>query len=158
MEETVMNTFLRLVHHKDVRRSISQTDVYGDILGSLYLGSRTVRFIRHDGEEDYGIATETLPDHRWEIWNPAGEHFGFTDQPECQFRGEFLDTPWCCPQCRMRLKPNGIQEVLLDLRIEVYRCVNPACDHCTAQTPIITHNPEVMGARQIPTAVAIQCG
>ncbi|SMC02181.1 hypothetical protein SAMN00768000_0399 [Sulfobacillus thermosulfidooxidans DSM 9293] len=152
-----MNTFLRLVHDQDGCRSIVQTDVYDDILDSLYLGSRTVRFIRPDGEEDYGIVTETLPEHRWEIWNP-GKHFNFTDQPDWQFRGEFLDTTWCCPHCRTRLRPDDIQEVLLNVRIEVYRCVNPGCDHCSTRTPIITHTPEVMGAIKTATAVAIHCG
>lgn len=153
-----MNTFLRLVYDRNGRSSIVQTDVYDDILDSLYLGGRTARFIRPDGEEDYGIVTETLPEHRWEIWNPGGEHFDFIDQPDSQFRGEFLDTPYCCPHCMMKLKPDGIQEVLLDLRVEVYQCVNPACGHCSARTLITPHNPEVMGVRQIPTALAIRCG
>lgn len=153
-----MNTFLRLAHDQEGRRSIVQTDEDGNILDSLYLGGRTARFIRPDGEDDYGIVTEILPEHRWEIWNPAGEHFEFADQPDCQFRGEFLDTTWCCPHCRTQLRPDGIQEVLLNVRIEVYRCVNPACGHCSARTPIITYAPEIMGAIQTPAAVAIQCG
>ncbi|AEW03960.1 hypothetical protein Sulac_0393 [Sulfobacillus acidophilus DSM 10332] len=154
-----MNTFLRLEKDKNGRHLVAQTSVHGDVMAELYPpDSRTVRFIHPRGDEDYGIVRETLPDHQWEIWSQTGDHLLFTEQPEHELRGEFLDKIWCCPQCRSALGPGNAQEVFSGVRIATFRCVNPACFLCQNGTVlVIPKDLDVAGGRHIPVVAAMQC-
>lgn len=135
---------LRLEHRAN-RFLISEVNpIDGQILAELNTpDARTVHIVVDD-IEDWGIVHENLPDHIWEILTLAGNQLRFADMPVGEIEGEFLKSPWCCPDCRLILKPSGAIEVLDGARLERYHCVNPTC---SSQQQSVDFTPDIGGPK-----------
>ena len=158
-----MNTSLRLVEDAGRFRIVEAFNIDDQIRSELKTpGIRTVH-VMIDGNEEWGIVRENLPDHVWEIVTSSGKPFRFLNRPNSEIEGEFLDSSWCCPLCHLALKPSGAIDVLHSARLERYHCVNPACSHHhTPQhpvdfTPDTKGTRELLGARQLRIKLAIKC-
>lgn len=155
-----MNSLLQL-KNEDNRLSVVQVHaVDTQILAELYPpDARTVHVVV-DSADDWGIVHEVLPDHQWEIWTESGKRLPFSAMADQSIEGEFLEFPWCCPECRLTLLPSGAIEVLNGQRLDRYRCVNPNCPNRQGSldlTPDIGGALALLGSRQLAVLLSVKC-
>ena len=155
-----MKSLLQL-ENKDNRLSIVQVHTLDNqVRVELYPpDARTVHVVV-DGTEDWGIVHEILAEHQWEIWTVSGKRLPFSEMVDRQIDGEFLNGDWCCPDCRLILKPSGAIEVLHGSKLERYHCVNPTCSNQQQSvdfTPDIEGSQELLGSRQLAVRLAVKC-